>query len=390
MKKRIPLFLLLNLLWGVSTNGNAENSAYVSKVFDFVPAPGQFINQLPAHETNDDSAAIIKKVENYIVGGQNGLVSLGSYGGYVVVGFDHTIVNVSGEYDFKVYGNAFYSSNTATKVGGNSEPGIVMVSYDSNKNNLPDDEWYELAGSEYTKKTTIKNYEITYYKPSTETESQTGALADYIYWKDNMGSDGYVSKNAFHQQSYYPQWIKSDSLVFKGILLPDNGVNESSTGNSYFLYAYDWGYADNHLNTSDLSNFKIEWAVDKDGNSVSLPGIDFIKIYTGVLQNDGWLGECSTEVGTVMDLHPNATFSGIESTQINGLYIQNPFQETLSISTPENIEITFYNLSGKQIKTVQIATGNTLLPLNDLLKGIYIAKISSKTDVSVQKIIKTY
>ena len=91
-----------------------------------------------------------------------------------------------------------------------------------------------------------------------------------------------------------------------------------------------------------------------------------------------------------MDLHPNATFSGIESTQINGLYIQNPFQETLSISTPENIEITFYNLSGKQIKTVQIATGNTLLPLNDLLKGIYIAKISSKTDVSVQKIIKTY
>ena len=65
MKKRIPLFLLLNLLWGVSTNGNAENSAYVSKVFDFVPAPGQFINQLPAHETNDDSAAIIKKVENY-------------------------------------------------------------------------------------------------------------------------------------------------------------------------------------------------------------------------------------------------------------------------------------------------------------------------------------
>ena len=45
-----------------SCAGNAENSAYVSKVFDFVPAPGQFINQLPAHETNDDSAAIIKKV----------------------------------------------------------------------------------------------------------------------------------------------------------------------------------------------------------------------------------------------------------------------------------------------------------------------------------------
>ena len=35
----------------------------------------------------------------------------------------------------------------------------------------------------------------------------------------------------------------------------------------------------------------------------SLPGVDFVKIYTGVHQVNGWLGECSTEVMGVEDLH---------------------------------------------------------------------------------------
>lgn len=42
---------------------------------------------------------------------------------------------------------------------------IVMVSYDTNMNGKPDDEWYELAGSEYYKPTTIHNYSITYTRP---------------------------------------------------------------------------------------------------------------------------------------------------------------------------------------------------------------------------------
>ncbi len=51
------------------------------------------------------------------------------------------------------------------------------------------------------------------------------------------------------------------------------------------------------------SHFKIDWAVDSEGNPVDLPGVDFIKIYTGVNQFNGWLGECSTEVMGVTDLH---------------------------------------------------------------------------------------
>ena len=102
------------------------------------------------------------------------MVTLGGYGGYIVVGFDHTIVNRPGEYDFKILGNAFYANDNPrpdAPLGGSSEPGIVMVSVDTNGNGVPDDEWYELAGSEYYKKETLKNYEITYYRPD-ETRSR--------------------------------------------------------------------------------------------------------------------------------------------------------------------------------------------------------------------------
>lgn len=57
------------------------------------------------------------------------------------------------------------------------------------------------------------------------------------------------------------------------------------------------------MNASDDSAIDIDWAVDANGNKVHLPGVDFIKIYTGVNQENGWLGECSTEVSGVEDLH---------------------------------------------------------------------------------------
>lgn len=54
-------------------------------------------------------------------------------------------------------------------------------------------------------------------------------------------------------------------------------------------YCYAWGYADNHPNGEEQCKFKIDWAVDKNGNPVVLDGIDFVRIYTAVNQIvDGW------------------------------------------------------------------------------------------------------
>ena len=110
-------------------------------------------------------------------------------------------------------------------------------------------------------------------------------------------------KNQFHNQPYYPLWAEGDKITFKGSRLPENGVDESGQGNYYVLYKFQYGYADNETNLKDDSAIDIDWAVDSEGRKVHLPGVDFIKVYTGVNQENGWLGENSTELSKIEDLH---------------------------------------------------------------------------------------
>lgn len=294
-------------------NSSKLLSPYITKIYDFLPAVGQFTNVLPPYADGDTKETMIAKAEKYIVGTSKGsLISLGGFGGYITFGFDHTVVNVSGKRDFRILGNAFYAASNpntnASSKGGSCEPGIVMVAYDANKNGVPDDnEWYELAGSEYGKTTTIKNYKITYYCPTTEilnpVEGSYISLKNYVYWTDNQGNSGYKEKNIYHNQSYFPMWITDDKITFKGTLLPHNAVEESGNGSYWVLYAYDYGYVDNYPNAEDGSTFDIDWAVDSNGNKVKLPGIDFVKVFTGLNQECGWLGETSTEICGAYDLH---------------------------------------------------------------------------------------
>lgn len=272
-------------------------SKYISQVFDYLPAVGQFTNALPAYVTGETQADMTAKAAKALVGEKSTMITLGGYGGYVVFGFDHTIMNQPNKRDFKVLGNGF---------AGSSEPGIVMVAYDKNKNGKPDDdEWYEIAGSEYTNPNTIKNYTITYTKPDENKTPVKGTIGwqtdiEYIKWSDNQGNSGYKTKNSYHKQSYYPLWFGSDQLKFTGTLLESNYTEKNGiwTGKQY-----TYGYVDNAPNNSEDSNIDIDWAVDKNGNPVKLMGIDFIKVYTATNQEAGWLGEISTEVMGAYDLH---------------------------------------------------------------------------------------
>lgn len=288
-----------------------EYSPYITRVYEYCPAPGQFINEMPRYEKGDTYADILKKAEESISGTNDIMISLGGYGGYVVFGFDHTVINVPGENDFRIWGNAFYELLQPDKKGGSAEPGIVCVSYDANCNGVPDDPWYELAGSEYHKPETCHNYTITYSRPDpthTPVEDDDGFLDDLVYipWSDSNGDSGYIAKNIFHNQSYYPLWTDSDRLTFTGSKLAPNGIDISGTGRYYVLYAYDYGYVDNHPNEyADLNSFDISRAVDSEGRPVELPGADFIKVYTGLNQYCGWLGETSTEISRAQDLHIN-------------------------------------------------------------------------------------
>ena len=276
-------------------------SAYANKVLAYRPAPGQFMNtSTTAYEKGFSAEDVRRKAEEKLKDPYLCLLSLGGFGGSIVVGFDHTVPNINGAYDFKIYGNASYDSfGTLTgALGGSSEPGIVLVSKDMNGNGLTDDEWYELKGSEYDSKHTIKDYAITYHRPASPLSS--------VKWTDNQGNTGYVYRNETHTKNdYYPAWIEEDEMTFYGSRLKDNAVNEPRPGmpEHWVGYCYAYGYADNHPNDEKGALFKIDWAVDKEGRAVKLDGIDFVKIYTAVNQYCGWMGEISTEVQAVEDLH---------------------------------------------------------------------------------------
>jgi YVTN family beta-propeller protein len=272
---------------------------HVSRVLDYHPAPGQFIGErafMPADKTIETVTydEMLAKASDVLTDQQAsaGVVSLGGWGGYVTLAFDEPIQNVTGAYDFKVLGNAYYDVQYEG-VGGSSEPGIVLVSKDVNENGLADDPWYELVGSEYDSAATIHGYELTYYRPN--------PIGGDIVWKDNQGGTGVVMRNTYHKQaSYYPLWENTDKLVFRGSRLADNG---QLVNGSYLLSAYSYGYADGHPNSSEKSNFKIDWAVDQAGQPVYLDKIHFVRIYTAVNQCNSWLGEVSTEIAGVQNLH---------------------------------------------------------------------------------------
>lgn len=295
-----------------------EYKTYINKVFEFKPAPGQFINDLPPANEGETAAQILVRANTYLTKKNGDMISLGGFGGYIVFGFDHTILNVKGKRDFRVLGNAFWAAANpnpdANMRGGSSEAGVIMISYDKNKNGLPDDEWYEIEGAGHKMEKAIRNYEITYYRPDPNKTpvpgGGTGSVGfpdmEYIYWKDNQGKDGYMAQNNAYNHSldYWPKWLKDQpTLTFKGTRLPDNVIDESGTGSYFVQYAFLYGYADNAPNTDDDSAIDIDWAIDKNGNKVKLPGVDFVKVYTGLNQQAGWLGETSTEVMGAIDLH---------------------------------------------------------------------------------------
>ena len=302
---------------------------YVSKVFEYSPAPGQFVNVLPAYEEGDTQETMNKKAEEALKSIQTGTISLGAWGGYVVFGFDHDVINYSDKTDFRIYGNAFYSDRNNPSKGGSSEPGVVYVSKDDNLNGVPDDEWYELAGSEYNNSRT--DYSMTYFRTPqdhTPTPIQQQDIIDstYIRWNDIDGQSGYIAKNRYHLQDYYPQWTDKNQLTFSGTRLPDNAQLYIEDGiNKYIMYIYDFGYADNQPNDTEGSELDIDWAVNGNGEKIHLESINFVKVMTGVNQQCGWIGELSTEVSGAEDLN-------FISTRLNSPKKQNNYSKILNNS----------------------------------------------------------
>ncbi len=300
MRVLFPILLLVVLLpvgckepvespKGVDETPSAyeDSSAYITAVFDYAYAPGQHASDRRSEDAN------------LFIGQPDRDVYLGGFGGYIVAGFDHDVPNADGA-DIEVYSS-----------GADAEPAVVYVMCDENANGLPDDTWYELAGSEADHEATIRGYELTYYRPEE---------GGNVRWRDNQGNsgellEGYkkdpVTDTYLPTDSWWWAEADADSVTFSGTRLPDAYYNASTTDVPYwttFSELFTWGYAENvkgtdydattRANRLDISN-----AVDASGQPVHLESIRFIKVQTAVFQQAGWLNEISSEVKGARDLH---------------------------------------------------------------------------------------
>jgi len=273
---------------------SAASRAGWTRVYEFLAAPGQFVNENYTAHTMEEAC---RYAESQMQKGT--YVSLGGFGGYIVVGFDHSIDNRGG-YDFAIGGNSF---------DGSSEPGIVWVMQDENGDGLPNDTWYELKGSETGKPETVRDYAVTYYRPR-------GAGME-VPWTDNRGNSGSIDYlPAYHRQDYYyPNWVEADSYTLRGTCLKSRNYDQSGNGTYWVNPAFDWGYADNFSPIDRLTDdpnasagvnanhFKISNAIDFDGKPAGLKYIDFVKVQVGINAKSGWLGEISTEVFDFYDFN---------------------------------------------------------------------------------------
>jgi len=286
---------------------------YIDKVFEYKPAPGQFINAAPLG---------LPYSAQSIVGGINGALSLGAFGGYVVFSFEEAVENNPDNpygVDFTIFGNPTMQW---------AEPGVVSVMEDENENGQPDDTWYELAGSDYQFSSTIKDYSVEYENPAYGGDS--GNAAD-VPWTDNQGDSGFVFVNAIHQQQYYPMvdsfpGVDPVSYGLAGTRIKD-AVDDSNPG-VMMSHRRDFGYVDNQVRgseplvlpdnpyTREMENsggdaFDIGWAVDSAGDYVDLERIHFVKVHSGIMADGKWLGEVSTEITGAVVTAPDSSVSGV-------------------------------------------------------------------------------
>ncbi len=325
----------------VGTVTTAAASPFVSRVIEFRPAPGQFVNNA---QFNDPARALGPPVGGGTVQADlSSLVSLGGFGGFITLAFDHPIPNRPATpanphgLDMIVFGNAVY-------VGGNpnrrfAECAVIEVAVDANANELADDTWYLIAGSHLPALTT----------PTAKV------------WDADTGDSTYPPTNP----AWIPFWAPPAPSTFEtqahalpalltvNVLVNPLGTSATNEG--------VWGYAD-HTPTLLLGDTDADNVVDdasataaafytkpddpmtvglspgsgggdaidlsravnaSTGLSVRLSSIDFVRITTGVDGSISQINELSTEIDAVAEAWatPLADYDGDGAAGVVDLFL---------------------------------------------------------------------
>ncbi|MBK7406238.1 MAG: hypothetical protein IPJ41_16940 [Phycisphaerales bacterium] len=292
-------------------------SAFATRVLEYRPAPGQFVQEAGF---DDPTAALGAPVgAGTGDGDETKLVTLGGFGGLIVLGFDHRVMDDPKHplgLDFIVFGNAFWSGGNANRRW--AEPGVVEVSLDANGNGLADDAWFLIPGSHLP-------------DPPTAWRSQT--------WDDDASDPLYPPAYSWWvppgEHGVWQTWaFRLPAHPFEDAILVENPNGPFATTEGV------WGYADCSptLVLGDLDGdgvvdapglpperfytvpddpltvgvdagsgggdaFDIAWAIDAGtGAPAQLRGIDFVRITNATNVVLGPFGERSAEVCGVAEV----------------------------------------------------------------------------------------
>ena len=284
---------------------SSQGQAMVNRVYAYMPAPGHQVNgYIITGKGYPDDCTHEQACDSVLAHfARKWSVSLGGQGGYLIAGFDHSVpngdmangktANDKSSYDLCIKGNPFSYQ---------SEPGIIWVSQDVNGDGLPNDQWFELAGSEYGTDNHNTEYAITYFRPDMKKSA--------VGWRDSNNDTGYIPYMSYWNPSayYWQSWQKETSeMTFFGSRLRDRSTYEQGISD---IPPYEWGYVDN-LSDIDfiegpagkMNYFKISNARTWDGQPANLEYIDFVKVQTAQTGSTPNLGEISTEVYYIGDCH---------------------------------------------------------------------------------------
>jgi hypothetical protein len=278
------------------------------------PAPGQFVNN---PDFNDPARALGPPVSGGLFAADNTkVVTLGGWGGSIVLGFDQPVPNLPPGpdnpqgLDFIIFGNAF-------AVGGNlnrrwAEAGVVEVSADANHNGLADDAWFLIPGSHLLP--TAQRISVTYSATNPALPPTNKAWVPSARAGTTWVVSGYAlpaglfagpvvtnplgtaveTMGLFGYADFTP-------AVLLGDLDADNTIDDPTISpEDFYTRPSDPAKSRPTAGSGGGDGFDIAWAVDPaTGQPANLAAIDFVRISTGAVGANALFGENSTEISAV-------------------------------------------------------------------------------------------
>ena len=317
---------LAMLLIGGFLSPAAGGSPFATRVIDYDPAPGQFVNVSPFDDPNQalgpPEGAGVRE------GNAVSVVSLGGFGGSITLAFDHLVedqpLNPFG-LDAIVFGNAFYREDAFFNPDPNrrwAECATIEIAWDANGNGLADDRWYLIPGSHlpdpagrYTVVTWDDDPDDPTYPPSDEAfippgRSGVWTTEGFLLPAGVFGVPLVENPAASEGQEGIFGYADYTPTLQLGDLNADDEIDDPALSAEVFYTVPDDPFRVGLTEGSGGGDsFDIAWAIDPvSGEPAGLRGFHFIRITNAVNASfpEILVLEVSTEIDAVADVAVDA------------------------------------------------------------------------------------